>query len=244
MLIGPPEGSGTSAYADLPFAAFVTAATVLLGRSLERPDTWRTLLAGLLLGAALATKQEGMLWAAALGFAVLLTLWRRPGARTTGVALGVAAAAIPALLFLALRLAASRWTPRAAWSERYDVVLDLDWLRQLGSRPFEVVPFVLKQVVDWKAWGWGWLIVLAGLLFLRRPRLTPTAFLWRATALAVFAADFGVFVVTPNHVHWHLATALSRLLLQLYPLAILILVEQVGASGWPGPGPGATEARE
>ncbi len=244
MLIGPAEGSGTSAYADLPFAAFVSAATVLLGRSLEHPDIRRTLLAGLLLGAALATKQEGMLWAAALGFAFLLTLWRRPGARTTWGTRCVAAAAIPALIFLALRLAASRWTPRAAWSERYDVVLSLDWLRQLGSRPLEIVPFVLNQVVDWKAWGWGWLLVLAGLVFLRRPRLTPTAFFWRATALAVFAADFGVFVVTPNHVHWHLATALSRLLLQLFPLAILILVEQVGASGWPGPGPGAAEARE
>jgi hypothetical protein len=49
-----------------------------------------------------------------------------------------------------------------------------------------------------------------------------------------FAAYIGAFVVTPNHVHWHLATAFSRLLLHLFPLAVLILAEQVGASGWPG----------
>lgn len=234
MLIGPSDGGGLSAYADLPLAAFVTGTTVLLGRSLDRAGLRDLLLAGLLLGAAFATKREGLLWALALGTGALLTHWRRAGARTTGIARSSAPFLLTALLFLVLSLAAGRWTPPSAWSERYSVVLDLDWLRQLGSRPFEIAPFVLRQLTDWKAWGWAWPLVVAGLLLLRRPRLTPTPFFWRATALAVLAADVGVFVVTPNHVHWHLATAFSRLLLHVLPLAILILAEQVGASGWPG----------
>ena len=236
MLIGPSEGRGMTAYADLPFAAFVTGATVLLGRAIDHPGSRDALLAGLLLGAALATKQEGAIWAMALGLALLVTLWRRMAPRTAGLARSTATVAAPALLFLALSLAAHRWTPAPALSERYSVVLSLAWLRQLGWRPVEIAPFVLRQLTNWKVWGWGWLLVVTGLLALRRPRLQPTPFFWRVTALAVFAADIGIFIVTPNHVHWHLATAFSRLLLHLFPLAILILMEQVGASGWPGRG--------
>ena len=236
MLIGPSEGRGMTAYADLPFAAFVTGATVLLGRAIGHPASRKTLLAGLLLGAALATKQEGALWAVALGLALLLTLWRRTSARTAGLARSAVTVAVPALLFLALSFAARRWTPPPAWSERYSVVLNLAWLRQLGWRPVEIAPFVLRQLTNWKVWGWGWILVVAGLLVLHRPKLTPTPLFWRATALAVLAAYIAVFIVTPNHVHWHLATAFSRLLLHLFPLGILILAEQVGASGWPGQG--------
>lgn len=234
MLIGPSDGEGMTAYADLPFAAFTTGATVLVGRSLEHHDRGRPLLAGLLLGAALATKQEGAIWALALAAGALLSLRRHAAARPAGLARSAATMALPALLFLALGIAARQWTPPAVWAERYAAVFDFDWLRQLGGRPLAVAPIVLRQVTNWRIWGWGWLLVLAGLLLLRRPRLTSPPFFWRATTLVVFAAYLGVFVVTPNNVYWHLATALSRLLLHLFPLAVLILAEQVGASGWPG----------
>ena len=49
--------------------------------------------------------------------------------------------------------------------------------------------------------------------------------------------------MTPYDVYWHLATAFSRLLLHLFPLAILILAEQVGASGWPGDGTAVGDGR-
>ncbi len=243
MLIGPSDGEGMTAYADLPFAAFATGATVLLGRSLEHPDRGRPLLAGLLLGAALATKQEGAIWALALAAGVLLSLRRHAAARPAGLARAAATMALPALLFLALGIAARRWTPPAVWAERYAAVFDLDWLRQLGGRPLAIAPIVLRPLTNWRVWGWGWLLVLAGLLLLRRPRLTRPPFFWRATVLVVFAAYLGVFVVTPNDVYWHLATALSRLLLHLFPLAVLILAEQVGANGWPGDGAAAGDRR-
>jgi Dolichyl-phosphate-mannose-protein mannosyltransferase len=232
MLIGPSEGHGMTAYADLPFAAFVTGATVLLGRALDLPGRRDALLSGLFLGAALATKQEGAVWVLALGLALLLTLWRRPSARTAGLARRAVATAVPALFFLAVSFAAHRWTPPPILTESYAVVFRLDWLSRLFWRPLEIAPFVFRELADWRLWGWTWLLVLVGLLVLRRPSLTPAPLFWRGTALAVFVADLGIFVVTPNHVHWHLATAFSRLLLQLFPLALLILAEQAGASGW------------
>jgi hypothetical protein len=232
FLISPVDGRGMTAYADLPLAAYVTGAAVLLGRALERPDPRGTLLAGLLLGAALATKHEGVLWAFALGFALLLTLWRRAPAHRAPLASGAAEVALPALLFLGLSVAARRWIPPSFWSEQYADAIRLDWLGRLGGRPLQIAPFVLRQLADGREWGWGWLLVLIGLLVLHRPRLSPAPFLWRSAALAIFAADLAVFIVTPYEVHWHLVTALPRLLLQLFPLALLILAEQVSASGW------------
>jgi hypothetical protein len=76
---------------------------------------------------------------------------------------------------------------------------------------------------------------LAGLILLRRrSRLPPRAFFWRATVGLVLCADLLIFVVSPFHLFWNLATAFNRLLLQLYPLALLMLAEQVAASGWFG----------
>lgn len=244
MLIGPSEGRGITGYADIALAAYATGATILLGRAIDAPVSGRVRtagLAGLLLGAALATKQEGALWGLALGFAFLLILWRRPGTRTAGLARVVAATAVSALAFFAVSIAAGRWThPPVPW-ESYATVFRLDWLSQLAGRPLEVAPFVLRRLVDGQSWGWGWLLVPIGLVALRRPRLGPAPLLWRGTALAVFVADVGIFIVTPNHVQWHLVTAFSRLLLQLFPLALLILAEHVSASAWLPRGFGALE---
>jgi hypothetical protein len=232
FLIGPGDGHGMTGGADLPLAAYATGAAVLLGRTFARPAPGVSILAGVLVGAALMTKQEGIIWALAFAFALALAQWRRTTATPALLAREAAAVAAPALLFFAVSIAARRWIPSSIWSDRYGIVFSLDWLSQLASRPLEIAPYVLRELGGWQNWGWGWLLVLCGLVVLRRPRLSPVIFFWRTLGITVFAAFLATFVVTPYHVHWHLATAFRRLLLQLFPLAILILAEQVSASGW------------
>ena len=62
MVIGPGEGRGMSAYADMAFGAFVTGAVILCARAIERRDDRVAMLGGLFLGGALMTKQEGLVW--------------------------------------------------------------------------------------------------------------------------------------------------------------------------------------
>lgn len=232
FLIGPGEGRGMSGYADLPLAAYVTGAAVLLARAFDRPNVRSTLLSGLLLGAALMTKQEGAIWAVALGFGFLLTFWlRRPSVQTTLPA-QAAAMAIPAFLMSGISEAARRWIPSSIWTEHYESVLNLGWISQAGSRPLPIAPFVFRELGNSSHWAWGWPLVLCGLVVLRRPKVTPAAFFWRIAAATVFAAFLCALIFTPDQVYWQLETAFPRLLLQLFPLAILILAEQVTASGW------------
>ncbi len=230
FVIGPTEGRGISAYADLPFAAFATGAVVMLGRAFDRPGLSGT-MSGLLLGAAIMTKQEGAIWALAIAFAFFLTRWLRASVRPLVLVRQATAVAIPALMFLVLSFAARRWIP-PIWTERYGTFLNVEGIRRLGPRPLEIAPFVVREIASASHWSWGWVLVICGLAALRRPKLSEAPFLWRTTAAIVFVSYLCVFIVTPDQVYWHLQTAFARLLLQLFPLAVLILAEQVSASGW------------
>lgn len=242
VFVGPRDGQGMAAYADVTLGAYVTGVAILLGRAARRSDAGAMTLAGVLLGGALMAKQEGVIWATALGVALAATMRsRRPSRPLSSARDGVAFAA-PVLGFVAVSAAARRSIPASIWSERYGTVFDLEWLVKLGGRPLEILPAVAAELAGWRSWGWGWLLVLGGLLLLRRPKLEPGVWFWRATALLVFGAFVGLFVVTPYHVHWHLETAFRRLMLQLFPLALLILAEQVAASGWLDQGAAARNA--
>ena len=82
MLLGIPmafqaqEGAGLSMEADLPLACLVTAGTLAIMQWLRSSDSRQAILACLMFGAAAMTKDEGMLWVAAAGMAMLpLIVW-------------------------------------------------------------------------------------------------------------------------------------------------------------------------
>ena len=55
---------------------------------------------------------------------------------------------------------------------------------------------------------------------------------WRVVTAVIIAIYLTIMVVTPLHLHYQLVTTFSRLTLHLFPLAMLIMAEQVIASGW------------
>lgn len=71
------------------------------------------------------------------------------------------------------------------------------------------------------------LIALAALAFLgfdtRTSRLWPPA-VYTLALLAVSAAYCATFLFTPYDLHWHLGTAMSRLMIQLWPATVLTLM--------------------
>lgn len=163
------EGGAISAYSDLPLAGFYGAGLVLLLRA--RPRLSDGLAAGLLLGAAVLTKNEGtplaLLALAAGGLALGLRRWRRWRGRTwkpRAVKLALAAAGVA----LALSLLAS-WREQVPnrQDENYAEFVDLgDFWPGVVTRIPSVGPVMLRQMFAWEHWAAFWwaapLVLAAG----------------------------------------------------------------------------------
>jgi len=224
--------AGMTGDADVPLACYATAGAIQIARWLERPDGRRAVLAGAFLGAAVLVKMEGILWLLAIGAAIVWALMvrRRPWPFPSWRGLLLGAALLAACLIIAV--AARRSIPYSPYWDLYAGAFRASWLVSVLDRPVRMAPYVLGQVSDRGAWGWCWLPVAAG-LFLRR-RFPPGAdvLFLRAAAASMLGGYLVVFILTPFHLYWHLTTAFSRLILQVYPLVLLVLAEHVEASGW------------
>lgn len=156
------EGGAVSAYSDLPLACFYGAGVILLLRSRR----WRSdgIVAGLLLGAAVLTKNEGtplaLMALAAGGLAPQLLLRRRRGWTRLAAAAGVV------VLALALLLAWRAPIPNRE-DENYAGLLQIaDFWPGVVTRIATVGPVMLDQMLAWEHWGGFWwtvpLVLLAG----------------------------------------------------------------------------------
>jgi hypothetical protein len=198
----------TSAYSDLPLAAFYGAALVLLLMAPRSPASG--LAAGLLLAGMVWTKTEGLLLAIAallLAAVRLLASVRRLASRSRlppprGRAFSrrllgwFAAAALPALAAVAL-LASWRAGIPDRFTSDYFAGLRLSALLQgAAARLPQIVPGVLRQTWRWPDWLGFWvvfaLVLLAGRRALARrlagslllAGLAPAALVWAAYSVA------------------------------------------------------------
>jgi hypothetical protein len=186
-----PEGGAAGAYSDLPLACFFGGGLLLLLRG--RPRASDGVAAGLLLAAALLTKNEGLpesLIALALaGVSAILALVRR---RRSGRARLLATALAGVLLLGALGLLVSWRSPipnryDESYFETFSVASFAHNL--ISARTFTALPVIARQMLKPRAWGLFWwlapVVFLAALPSLRRP---PTALLAVATAVPLLAA--------------------------------------------------------
>ncbi len=206
-------------YADIPLAAFILAATVLL--QLAGRQEWAPRLcaaAGFAAGVACWTKNEGIVFAALFLIAAFWAgrarallpalLGALPGVALTGafkillVPAGSQAVypSEPGLIFS--RLAdLSRWA--AVVKEFGKVLADLG--------PWYAHPFILLALLVWlfqwdRLQGWRWPLLAAG------------------PVLALLAADGGALLITNADLQWHLKTSVSRLWVQAYPALVFALL--------------------
>lgn len=227
------HGGAVSTFSDLPLACFCGAGLVLLLKGRARPLDG--LPAGLLLGAAALTKNEGAILAvAALGAAALALLLGRRAARRTSrrprqdrrwARLAIAAA----LVLLALLLLAS-W--RSGIPDRHFV--DYTGLSerlaegslgpQILARAPRILSAALNQMFRFELWTLFWvaapLILLAGRRRLRRPISLPLLTL-AAVPPAIGWAAYSVTSHVP--VEGLVAATWSRMLVQgLMPFLLLL----------------------
>lgn len=157
-------GGAASAYSDLPLACFFGAGLVLLLRSRRRISDG--LAAGLLLAAAVLTKNEGTVLALAgllLGGLSLLLQRRRPEWRPWG---RLAMAAVPVVLAGAL-LASWRSEIPNRHDESYASFVDLaDFWPEIFTRIPLLAGVIAQEMTSWEVWTFFWwmapVILLAG----------------------------------------------------------------------------------
>jgi hypothetical protein len=188
--------------ADVPLGFFVLAAVVALDRR-------EFVAAGLALGAAAWTKNEGLLIA---GVGICAVTWLSRGN------LGrVVAGSAPFGIAIAVH--------RQMAGTSGDLV---------GGQGLET----LTRVADPDRWlqvGWAfanelalYLAILAGLVYVlgARGELRRGAIAGAALVGVTLAGYAGVYLMTPHDVAWHLDSSLSRILLHLWPAALYVVTSR------------------
>jgi hypothetical protein len=235
MMIDCGEGAGLSGSADLPLAAFVFAGTLDLFRYCRQPTWRRALSTGLLFAAALMTKQEGQLWIVVGAITALGLL----AAGRFGPILPAMRHAIPGAAVLCaafgLQVLVHRGMPVSPYYPSYAAALtDVHWLAQLADRPAVVVLFALRALLRASPFSLLWPCILGSLILLRRDAVPLETKCWRAMVAMIAAIYLMILVVTPLHLDYQLKTTFARLALHLFPLAMLIMAEQIIASRFLG----------
>jgi hypothetical protein len=231
MMIDWGEGAGLSGSADLPLAAFVFAGTLELFHFCRRPTWRRAICAGLFFGAALMTKQEGLVWIGVTTITALgLFAAGKFGSTVRGISQAIPGAAVLGVVF-GLHVLVHRDMPVSPYYPSYAAaVTDLHWLAQIGDRPLVVAQYILSALVHTGSWNLIWPCVVGALILLRRGAVPLETKCWRATFAMIAVIYLTILTVTPLHLDYQLKTTFARLALHLYPLALLIMSEQVIAS--------------
>ncbi|GAB4130077.1 hypothetical protein [Thermopirellula anaerolimosa] len=249
------EGAGLSGSADVVLTAYLLAAAVCAARSTTEKGYRYALVCGLAIAGAMAVKQEGVLWCGLILTTLGLTWivdWRRrrcAPARSAGESLlaeGIGTnvnvgrrwksltnfgiVTVTGLSMIVLLRMVHGDIPRSPLYRSYFQALSWDWLGHCVGRIPQIASFAVAECVN-NVWGFGWGALFLSLMLKRnRPVSTEATFLRLLTTLGA-ASYLAVFLVTPYPLTYHLFTAFRRLMFHIYPVAMLVLAEQVMAAG-------------
>ncbi len=210
-----PEGGAAGAYSDLPLACFFGGGLLLLLRG--RPRVSDGIAGGLLLAAALLTKNEGLpevlialaLVALSAGLAVIRR--RRAGRPRL---LATVLACVVCLAALGLLVSWRSSIPNRYDEAYFETFSIVTYARNLVSaRTFAAVPVIARRMLNPRLWDLFWW--LSPVLFVAAPpsfRRPPTAYLAVAAAVPLLAA-WSAYAQTPAVVYYATVTW-NRLLLQ------------------------------
>jgi hypothetical protein len=234
MLLWNKEGGANGTYSDLPLAAFLGAGLALLVHPRATGQPWRGGFAGLLLAAAVGTKNEGFGLAVAVVLAAVAVAWRgrRLGAVRRAKAPLVATAVVAGALALVLG-----WRSEVpnrndeAYFESISASAIVAGLRERAALVGSEIPGRTLDPANFG--GLFWLAPL--LLVVGRRRLRSPAALLSATAIVVELVQIlAAYAVVKDL--WIIGVTWTRFLVQLtVPLALLLAAASRGAlaaAGW------------
>jgi hypothetical protein len=253
VLMGTPLfiAMGASQFADIPLAFFMLATLALLSLPARIPENHPgpLILAGLAAGLCAWTKNEGLLFFAAVTVSLFSATvpaagWRQACRRTSGLLAG----ALPVLLIVIWFK--TQLSPANDLLAGFGPAAVAAKLTDFGryaetAKAFFITGISFTQgLVDVRTGmklnpGAVSILLLIGYLFLAgiriegrdRPGLIQSA----AILGLMLIGYFFVYVLTPLDLGYHLATSLNRLFLQLWP-GVIFLCFMIAGSPDPSPG--------
>ncbi len=217
---------GARQMADVPLAFYILATGVLIYLYVRERKPGLLALAGLSAGLAAWTKNEGSLFVIAASVAVVVAVGRSQRFRAAASYLAGLALPLAVVLYFKLRLAPPSDVLSSGPTRSLEQILD-------PTRHVQIVKFVWGALLEFGAWGvaalpLGILVVLAVYFLLFRAPIGKDlrpAFLAGIVMLLIQAAGYyGIFLITPYDLAWHLSYSTNRLILQLYPLITFLVL--------------------
>jgi len=231
------EGGAESTYSDLPLACFYSAALVLLLG--PRPRVERGLAAGLLLGAAVLTKNEGTV----LACLALALGWRAgapagaagPAAASNrgwsrAAAWRFAAAAAPLVLALALFASWRAGIPNRQDESYPELVQTGSLWPGIVTNAAAFVPVMIDKMNRFRHWAGLWWLAPAALLAGRRALHHPRLRRYLAAAAGPPAIAWAAYSIHPQPAFLAAVTWERFLLQSAVPLIVVLacLLAEVG----------------
>lgn len=204
---------GPSQIADIPVAFFLLAA--ILGAMLaSRYGHGALALSGFAAGMGAWSKNEGLALAAGLGAAVAVLMRGRALWWCAGAAPGLGAAACYKLFLSSPDplLQVQSLAARLADPARYAFILRGFWESFAAMGDGLAHPAIALAALA------------AGLGFALDTKLRPAWSAGLAAVLLGLASYFTAYLLTPFDLEWHVSTSVERLIVQLWPSAILLAV--------------------
>ena len=217
---------GTSLYADVPLGFFLLAAFVALSLDARHGEATArfAVLAGMTTGLAMWTKNEGLLFGAALAAALVLASRRDGWATSRRRLVAFAGGALaPVLLVLGFKLA---FAPPNDLLSTLGIDRTVGRLTDSGRYALTAREYVLHLLSFGSnrlgAAVWPLAACFAGLGLTRAPAGRSWLRIGAMTLLLLLAGHFLVFVSMADELARLLASSLDRLLLQLWPAALFL----------------------
>jgi 4-amino-4-deoxy-L-arabinose transferase-like glycosyltransferase len=213
---------GAYQIADVPIGFYFLAAFISLVLYDEYQSNGLLVLTGLMAGFSAWTKNEGILFLTALILVVFAVYWIRKSWKFALKSISyIVIGALPGLITLVVF--------KTGYAPQTDVFADLN-IGELTKRFLDVsrhlqilksFPGNLFKITK------IWLLILPLVFFLlgksREPKNSGNGFSAGLLVLLIMAIGYyGVYIITPHDLDWHLRSSMWRLIVQFWPVVLFI----------------------
>ena len=203
--------------ADIPLTYFFLASASLFILASHENNRNLLFLSGVMAGLAAWTKNEGIPFVVLMIICTILVFGIRQ-TRTSFVSLLVGLAS-PLLIIILFKAIISVNNDLFSNNGFFGIISKL----VTPSRYIQILTHLISELIHLGNWPLSiiaLLLIYGGIMGIRIPGSLTERILW-IIPLSQFAIYMLIYVITPHDLQWHLNYSMSRLLIHLFPLALL-----------------------